>query len=254
MHQVITYSTLVGIYPEWHPRLFGLMSKLKWSGAGGRAYIARFVKDKIKFCEENPDSTDEPGGALKGKSFTSRMLQERDEKPKSVTDFHVFVMGQSNVAAGSDTTAISLSGILWHLTKNPDTLRRLRSELNDFIPRERSSSSITFKETQYMPYFQAVIKEALRMHAATGLPLWREVPSDGAEISGHFFPPGSIVGINAWTSHYDESIFPDALKFQPERWLETETNHERLREMNNSYMPVSYIWPNRISTFDSLSV
>lgn len=41
-----------------------------------------------------------------------------------------------------------------------------------------------------MSYLQAVIKEALRMHPATGLPLERVVPAGGATISGYFFPEG----------------------------------------------------------------
>lgn len=48
LQKVLMYSTLVGIYPEWHPRLFGPLSKLKLSGAGGRAYISKFVQEKIR--------------------------------------------------------------------------------------------------------------------------------------------------------------------------------------------------------------
>lgn len=45
-----------------------------------------------------------------------------------------------------------------------------------------------FKEAQNLPYLQAVIKEALRLHPASGLPLGRVVPKGGAEIAGHYFP------------------------------------------------------------------
>ena len=67
-----------------------------------------------------------------------------------------------------------------------------------------------------MPYFQTVMKEALRMHSATGLALWRVVPAGGAEISGRFFPEGAIVGINTWVAHYNQDVFPDAKRFRPE--------------------------------------
>jgi cytochrome P450 len=45
-----------------------------------------------------------------------------------------------------------------------------------------------FKEAQNLPYLQAVIKEALRLHPASGLPLGRVVPKGGAEIAGYYFP------------------------------------------------------------------
>jgi cytochrome P450 len=41
-----------------------------------------------------------------------------------------------------------------------------------------------------MPYLQAVIKEALRLHPAAALPLERVVPEGGATITGSFFPEG----------------------------------------------------------------
>ena len=60
----------------------------------------------------------------------------------------------------------------------------------------------------------------------------------GANLNGRFFPEGSVVGVNAWVAHYDERTFSDARAFRPERWLESETSSERLKEMNQMYMPV----------------
>lgn len=88
-----------------------------------------------------------------------------------------------------------------------------------------------------MPYLQAVIKEALRLHPATGLPLWRVVPEGGAEISGQYFPAGTTVGLNTWVAHYSEEVFgPDAAVFQPERW--TESSEEEIKKMDGYYLPV----------------
>ena len=39
-------------------------------------------------------------------------------------------------------------------------------------------------------------------------------------------------------AHYDEEIYPDAKKFRPERWIEAEADPERLKIMNEMYMPV----------------
>lgn len=52
------------------------------------------------------------------------------------------------------------------------------------------SESLTFSDTQKMPYLQAVIKEAIRVHPAAGLPLQRVVPKGGVKLAGQFFPEG----------------------------------------------------------------
>ncbi|KAJ5134729.1 hypothetical protein N7448_000252 [Penicillium atrosanguineum] len=237
LNKVLTYSTLAGIYPEWHPRLFGPLSRFKGSGAGGRAYIANFVREKIRSHElkkTDPEAADE---SLQNQDFVDKMISARNKNPEKVTDYHLFIMGQSNVAAGSDTTSISLSGIMWFIMHNPEVLRKLREEIDEFTLQGKCSVNITFKESQEMPYFQAIMKEALRMHSATGLPMWRVVPAGGAEIDGRFFPEGTEVGVNAWVAHYDERVFPDAKLFRPERWLEAETSPEQLKEMNQMYMP-----------------
>lgn len=227
---------MVGIYPEWHPRLFALLNRFNWSGASGRTYISKFVQDKIRNHRRKNIDTEAPG-ALRTQDFLEKLMLTREKSPEKVTEYHLFIMAQSNVAAGSDTTAISLSGIMWHVLQNPDILHKLVAEVDDFAA--RGNGYITFKESQEMPYFQAVMKEALRMHSATGLPMWRVVPAGGAEIGGRFFPEGAVVGANTWVAHYDERVFPNPRTFRPERWLEAESQPDKLKEMNQMYMPVS---------------
>lgn len=239
----MTYSSLIGIYPEWHAALFGPLSHFSWSGAGGRAYIMRYVQEKIAQHSTHQKSSDIEQGPLKTQTFLEKMVLARDKDPEKVTDYHVFMMGLSNVIAGSDTTAISLSAIMYHLLHTPRVLGKLRAEIDEFTAAGRCSEKITFRESQDMPYFQAVVKEALRMHSATGLPFWRAVPSGGANLAGYFFPEGTVVGVNAWVPHYDEKVFPEPKTFRPERWIEAENDPERLKVMNEMYMPVCSITP-----------
>jgi cytochrome P450 len=49
---------------------------------------------------------------------------------------------------------------------------------------------LSFKDTQVMPYLQAVIKEAMRLHSPTGLSMARIVPKGGATIAGQYIPEG----------------------------------------------------------------
>ncbi|KAL4981195.1 cytochrome P450 [Aspergillus desertorum] len=223
LQNLMTYSSLIGVYHEC---------------TRGRAYIMRYVQDKIARHSTQKPQSDAEHGPLKTQTFLEKMMLARDKDPEKVTDYHVFMMGLSNVIAGSDTTAISLSTIMYHLLHSPNVLDRLRHEIDEFTAQGKCSDRVTFKESQEMPYFKAVMKEALRMHSATGLPFWRVVPAGGAEIAGYFFPEGTVVGINAWVPHHDETVFEDAETFRPERWLEAQkADSEKLKVMNEMYMP-----------------
>lgn len=73
-----------------------------------------------------------------------------------------------NVLAGTDTTTISLCAIFYEFCMNLAVLRELNQELKTASVQAKVSDPITYKETSSLEYFQAVIKEALRVHLATG--------------------------------------------------------------------------------------
>ncbi|KAM6505407.1 pisatin demethylase [Fusarium solani] len=80
-----------------------------------------------------------------------------------------------------------------------------------------------------MPYLQAVIKEALRLHPGVGTQLTRVVPKGGVVIEGQFFPEGVEVGVNAWALYHNQDVFgKDASEFRPERWLEPDNEDLRI--------------------------
>ncbi|GIK00365.1 hypothetical protein Aspvir_004388 [Aspergillus viridinutans] len=169
----------------------------------------RFVREKIRGLSVKADLGQAERGPLETQNFVEKMILARDKDPEKVTDYHIFMMGLSNVIAGSDTTAISLSAIMYNLLRCPEAMEKLRREIDEFTAQG----------------------------SATGLPLWRVVPDGGAEINGYFFPAGTVVGVNTWVAHYDEEVFPDATTFRPERWIEAESNPEKLKAMNEMYMP-----------------
>ncbi|KAF9696259.1 hypothetical protein EKO04_005773 [Ascochyta lentis] len=158
-------------------------------------------------------------------NFLDKMLpMEQTGKSSRSHTRHATVQ---NIAAGSDTTAISLTAIIAFLTMNPHTLTTLRKELDNATTSGALSDPAQFTEAQKLPYLQAVILEALRLHPAVGAPMTRVIGPQGAHLAGHYFPPGTKVGVNAWVLHHNPSIFgSDADLFRPERWL-TANREER---------------------------
>lgn len=134
--------------------------------------------------------------------------------------------------AGADTTSIGIRAILYQLISHPETYRRIREEIDIFYEREIiDGSEITYKQCQTLPYLQAVIKEACRLHPSIVYQIPRYSPAEGINIDGHIIPPGWPVGISALSMNRSRDIFgEDANEFNPERWLEDD---KRARYMDS---------------------
>jgi cytochrome P450 len=63
-----------------------------------------------------------------------------------------------NSIAGSDTTAISLSSVLYYLSKYPDTRRKLEKDIQAAIAEGRASNPITYAEAIKLPYLYAALR------------------------------------------------------------------------------------------------
>jgi hypothetical protein len=220
---------------------FDLFGRVGGSAPKGRDFVRNFTRDRVVKQKEELARQENP---LKDahetrETFLAKMIRAQRDNPGKITDYHLAMVGQSNVLAGFDTTASTLSMALYFLLKNPRVLQKVREEIDVAIRNGNvSSQRIKFKEVQSLPYFQAFLKEAMRMHGAVGLPMWRVIPPGGLEISGQYFPVGSVVGVNPWVSHFDEEVFLKPTEFRPERWIDSDV--EKLKVMNEAWMPVSH--------------
>jgi cytochrome P450 len=175
---------------------------------------------------------------VKSPDLLSKFLAAREARPEFMTDTLVQTMAVSMAFAGSETTAISLSAVFYYLLKNPRTLERLRQEIDEAAREGRFSDYetglVTWHESQTLPYLDACVKEAFRLHPAPGLPMERIVPKGGLDIAGRYVKGGTIVGVSAWVVHRDEKIFGEKVdEFRPERWL---TGGEEVKAMNGTML------------------
>ena len=88
--------------------------------------------------------------------------------------------------AGSETSATTMSASTWFLLNNPDKMQRLKKELRDVFKR---ADEITVPSVSNLPFLEAVLKEAMRIHppAAVALPRYVDRP---VTIAGHQVPTG----------------------------------------------------------------
>ncbi|EMD95336.1 hypothetical protein COCC4DRAFT_44371 [Bipolaris maydis ATCC 48331] len=251
------YASVAGLFPALHPWLMSLMGVLRVPSP--TLGLDNFVEEKM---ELHMDEAAQADGSKKSATFLSKMVALKNQGKATKHDIRVCMT--TNISAGSDTTAISLSAIVYYLWTNPRVLERLRQELDAQSKAGRLSDMPTYHEAQEIPYLLAVIKEALRLHSAVGTQLTRVVPKGGCVIEGHYFPEGAEVGVNGWALHYNKEMFgKDVHEFRPERWLEGDKTNIGLPESfafgqgsrsclgkNISILEMSKVIPQVVQNFD----
>lgn len=141
----------------------------------------------------------------------------------------VFAVAHGAIFAGSDSTASTMQSFFDEVLRKPEVYKRLQKEVDEATKRGQLSEKVTFQEAQKLEYFQACLKEALRLRPAVGVDIVRFVPPGGADIDGKWYPAGTRVAVNAWVTHRDKQMFgEDADEYNPQRWLESE---EKARQM-----------------------
>lgn len=126
------------------------------------------------------------------------------------------------LAAGTDSTANTLSAITYHLLTNPLKLQKLRAELQDAIP---EGSQPTFSQIENLPYLSAVIQEGLRLHPAVSTRQERVATDEDLFYKNnnsnttYRIPAGTCVSMSAVLLSRLPEIYPCPGEFLPERFL-----------------------------------
>jgi len=137
------------------------------------------------------------------RNIFSTILRERNKEETPLSEQDIATEAQSLLIAGSDTTGITMTYLIWCILQRPELKLELQKECNS-LPEE-------FRDTdlEKLEVLSAVIEEGLRLHAAAPGSLSRAVPRGGAHLSGYYFEEGIKVCTQAYTIHRDPEIFPN---------------------------------------------
>ncbi|RYP19688.1 hypothetical protein DL765_003203 [Monosporascus sp. GIB2] len=155
-----------------------------------------------------------------GKSSTTNLMSELIAQvgphPSHQDILNLQADSRTIIVAGSDTTAASLSHILFLLARHPEHVDRLRQEL---LPhREVDGKSFEHRKIQHLDHLNAVINEALRLYPVTPTTLVRKTPPEGIVVDGTFIPGDMSVWTPSYVIGRSELAYEKPYEFIPERW------------------------------------
>ena len=127
------------------------------------------------------------------------------------------------IAAGADTTSLTLAAAVFYLLHSPRVLEVLLAEIRQ-VP--AGADGISMSTLLSLPYLRAVIDESLRLAPPAASILPREVLRGGLTIGDEHIPEGTVVGVSAYVIHRNPEYYPEPSTFFPERWITRDTSSE----------------------------
>ncbi|KAJ1962750.1 hypothetical protein GGI12_002463, partial [Dipsacomyces acuminosporus] len=173
------------------------------------------MKEVIEDRRNSPDATN-----MK-KDLLGFMLNARAPNPQGevvgLSDENIYDQIITFGIAGSETSANTLSWVLYLLDKHPDIYRRVLQELaNVGVVQDKA---VTVKQSSQLSYLTQVIKEALRILPPVGL-INKSCDKDCMLPGGFIARKGMDARIDVWALHRNPKVYPDPLRFDPERFNE----------------------------------
>ena len=167
------------------------------------------------------------------------------ESASHPTDLTIASELLDQLAAGHETSGITLTYIMYELSKQFTLQASLHAELLtlstplQFLPTSRASqppssqSSLpsqpnslpnelpSARAIDALPLLHAITMETLRLHAAILGPQPRMTPSVPTSLAGYSdIPPHTRVSALPYTLHRNAAVFPEPNTWKPERWLD----------------------------------
>ncbi|GBC17955.1 cytochrome P450 [Rhizophagus irregularis DAOM 181602=DAOM 197198] len=135
---------------------------------------------------------------------------------KPMTDSEICGVIFDGFLGGTDTTANTISFVIYHIAHNPDVKKKMLEEIDRIFQGDRTRP-ITENDVQKLKYCKAIVKEVSRVLAV--IPFIVRSINKPDEIAGYKWPAGTMFRINADAIHYNKDYWEDPDKFNPDRWM-----------------------------------
>ncbi|CAE6401810.1 unnamed protein product [Rhizoctonia solani] len=237
----------VGYFPSWTHKFIkflpwnipGLFDILNFFNLTTMSVDARVKRGPRKSFEDGKQSID----------LIDKLLEVRDEDGNPLSINELYSEAVVLLIAGSDTTSNTLSSLCYYLAIHPDIQRELQAELDQHLPYDSSNeindnedlvtppydAVARYDDIKNLPYLNACVKEALRIHSTVGTGLPRVVPPGKCvTVSGQVFKAGSVISVPSYTTNRSSVWGNDAGEFRPARWLD-----DHAGSFNRYFVPFS---------------
>lgn len=141
----------------------------------------------------------------------SLLMSARYEDGREMEREHIYDELGTFLFAGHETSALAMTWAMYHLHQHPESLAKLRAELDTVGPDQPALLA-------QLPYLKGVVQETLRLN-----PIVTEVLrllARPLQLGEYTLPAGVAVAPCSALAHYNPTVFPEPDQFRPERFIE----------------------------------
>ncbi|KAI3783945.1 hypothetical protein L1987_43036 [Smallanthus sonchifolius] len=142
------------------------------------------------------------------KDFLDRLLEN------NFTTAQINILVLELFIAGTDTVVTTIEWAMAELLKNKEIMCKVQDELK----RELTLNSIMTSDISKLTYFNACIKETLRLHPVVPVLIPRRA-LEACEVMNYTIPQNTQVWVNVWAICHDPNVWEDPNTFKPDRFL-----------------------------------
>ncbi|GAV80203.1 p450 domain-containing protein [Cephalotus follicularis] len=143
------------------------------------------------------------------------------EKDDKLSDSDMIAVLWDTIFRGTDTVAVLLEWILARMVLHQDIQSKVQADIDAVVG---NSSLVSDSDIINLPYLQAIVKETLRMHPPGPLLSWARLSTRDFHVGYYFVPAGTTAMINMWAITHDDTVWAEADKFKPERFVDDDVS------------------------------
>ncbi|XP_037044699.1 cytochrome P450 4d1-like [Bradysia coprophila] len=183
--------------------------------------VIRSRRNELFNSKTKTENTAEDMVGSKRKMALLDLLLQSTVDGEPLSDIDIREEVDTFMFAGHDTTSSAISFVLYNVAKYPDVQRKVYEEVANHL--QDGDHDVSLKDLNNFRYLDLVIKESLRIYPI--VPYFGRRLCDDVKVDGLTLPRYSNVYISPFIMGRDENIFPNPMKFDPERFdLETTTD------------------------------
>ncbi|KAH7326926.1 cytochrome P450 [Rhizoctonia solani] len=189
-----------------------------FSGAEWQRVVREWGLEKDRVIEETFQWTcDQMAKGTAKPSIIGSILE--DYEGQDISDEEKDVIKQVAIApfaAGSDTTASTLSAFVLAMLLFLDTQRKAQAEIDRIVGSDRLPD---IADLPSLPYLNNMVQELLRWQPVLPLGVAHTCSQDNV-YRGYFIPEGAIVMGNIWGINRYANVYKEPEVFNPDRFLD----------------------------------